>query len=429
MLLLLAAGCQQVFGLESPTHGSIADAPSIDAYIPDAGACTAVSAECVGDVLRVCSGANVQPVDTTCSWGCLTANGAHCGQIVPAGNGVVTADLQPDAMLMDISLSGNTLIINGDTGAIGTLVNPNSIRGQGSGIKSGIGYAVNNNIAVFRFASLTISGTLNPYGSHAVALVADGTISVAGTLDMEATCINGAGLLGAGQGGGSGAAAIGSGAGAGGASGTGGSGGGHGGTGGQGGLNTPASDGPIFGDAQITTLTGGGGGGGGGGGVGGNGGGGVQLVSNTSISIGGGINAGGCGGKSSTSTANGGGGGGAGGTILLEAPTISIPGKLAVNGGAGGASGSNMSGPNGSLGRTPAQGVIGIANGGDGAAGAVANGGNGANGNTRGGGGGGAIGRIRLDALGGTASIDVGAVLSPQPSDGTTCTEGVATVQ
>ncbi len=428
VLLVLAAGCRQVLGLESPTHGA-SDA-GIDAYIPDAGPCSAASAQCISDVLRTCSNPGAMPVDTTCSWGCVSGgNGAHCGELVPAGGGVLPGDLTPDTTLVDTTLSGVSLIINADTGAIGTLAQPTVIRPSGTGVMNGIDYAVRNGVAIFRFGSLTISGGVGPYGSHALALVADGAISVTGVLDMRAPCIN-QGSLGGSPGGNPGMAATGQGGGGGGSSGIGGSGGGYGGVGGRGGLNGVNSTGPAFGDAQITKLAGGGGGGGGSGGAGGAGGGAVQLVSNTSISIPGGINAGGCGGKTSSGTGNGGGGGGAGGTILLEAPAITINGKLAVNGGGGGGVGGSGVGADGTLDRNPAAGGVGsVLNGAVGAAGATTNGADGAISVPLGAGGGGGLGRIRLDTQSGSASITNGALLSPALTDNSTCTQAAAVVQ
>ena len=423
-VLLLLAGCRQIFGLEPPARSADAGA---DAPIPDGGPCAAASAECVADVLRTCSAAGALPVDTTCTWGCL-GPAAHCGAVVPAGGAVTAQDLAPDAILTDITLNTPSLIIDGDSGAIGTLASPNALRASGTGVINGIDYAVRGNVAVFRFASLTAMTTVTPYGSHAIALVAPGMISVPGTIDMRAPCIN-AGALGGSPGGGAAANGSGAGGGVGAGGGPGGGGGGYGGTGGRGGLN-PASGGVTYGNATITTLVGGSGGGGGYA-AGGAGGGALQLISGTQISIAGGINAGGCGGRSSASTASGGAGGGAGGTILLEAPTISILGKLAVNGGGGGGVGSSSVASNGTLDRSQASGGSGgIVTGALGAAGATLNGANGAVSTTRGAGGGGSIGRIRIDTRDGTATLGAGSVLSPAPTDpGSTCTVATAAVQ
>ena len=51
-----------MFGLESPTH-AVTDAVD-DGTIPDAGRCTDASTQCLGTVLRVCSGPGAMAVDT-----------------------------------------------------------------------------------------------------------------------------------------------------------------------------------------------------------------------------------------------------------------------------------------------------------------------------------------------------------------------------
>ena len=426
LLLLLTGACRQLFGLESPTHAA-ADAAN-DGVIPDAGLCTKASTQCLGTVLRTCSGAGVMAVDTMCAWGCVGANGPHCAQLVPAGGGVEPTDLQPDAMLMAIALTASTgVLINTDTGAIGTVMATESIRAAGTGVISGIGYSINNGVAVFRFASLTVSADVAPVGNHAIALVADGAIDVSRVISLQATCVGNAGTLGGSPGGAASTSATGSGGGTGAPAPTdGGGGGGYGGTGGLGAGNI--AGGSRYGQPTIGVLVGGGGGGGGGGTAGGNGGGAIQLASNTRISISGGINAGGCGGKSASGSISGAGGGGAGGTIVLEAPQISIPGKLAVNGGGGGGVGTATNGTNGTLDRTPAAGGTGNGNGGVGAAASMLDGATATG--LEGGGGGGGIGRIRMNTRTGSADVLTGSVLSPELDDpGTTCTQGAAVVQ
>jgi hypothetical protein len=349
-----------------------------------------------------------------------SANGTGPGSTLGGGQGA------PDPALIDITLAGTAVVINSDTGAIGGLNTPESIRAAGTGVTSGIGYSVNNGVAVFRFASLTISASVAPFGTNAIALVADGAIDVGADITLQASCVGAAGPVGGSPGGAASKGATGSGGGVGPpAPPAGGGGGGYGGTGGLGAGNI--GGGSRYGDPRITLLVGGGGGGGGGGAAGGNGGGAIQLASNTSISISGGINAGGCGGKSASGI-SGGGGGGAGGTILLEAPQIAIPGKLAVNGGGGGGVGTTTNGANGTLDRTPAAGGTGTGNGGAGAAASSLDGA--ASTGLEGGGGGGGIGRIRLDTRTGSADVLVGAVLSPELDDpGSTCTQAAAIVQ
>jgi hypothetical protein len=76
-------------------------------------------------------------------------------------------------------------------------------------------------------------------------------------------------------------------------------------------------------------------GGGNGGGSGGHGGGAVLLLAGQSITIGGTVNASGAGGTGGKAR-GGGGGGGSGGMIVLEAPILKISGKCFANGGGGG---------------------------------------------------------------------------------------------
>jgi hypothetical protein len=126
----------------------------------------------------------------------------------------------------------------------------------------------------------------------------------------------------------------------------------------------------------------------------------------------------------------GGGGGGAGGTILLEAPSITIAGKLAVNGGGGGtrlaygahATLDRMPAPGGTA-PTTANGNGGIGGTGDMPAGGLPMGGTF-------GAGGGAVGRMRFHTRAGAVTVEAGAVLSPALDDNqTTTTQGPARVQ
>jgi hypothetical protein len=409
-VLVLLAGCKQVFGLSSPVHGD-ATADSV----PDGGPCSGASVECVGDVLRTCTAEGVLPVDTSCTWGCGGAP-AHCLAVVPAGGVVTMADVLPDTTLADVSLSNGTVVINGDTGAIGTPTKPQMVRPSGAGTLNGIAYDVRNGVAVFRFGSLAISATTTPVGANAIALVAAGRITTSGDIDALSPC-RGNGLLG-----GFGAGA-GPGAGQAGTTSRGGGGGGHGGSGGQGG-NNAGSPGAINGDDTITMLVGGSGGGSVGTSTGGAGGGALQIVSGTMINISAGINVGGCGGAQGSTSTTSAGGGGAGGTLLIEAPLVSVPGTFAVNGGGGGGI---APGANGALSRNRAPGGGG---GGPGAAGSFPDGGDGIVSGGAAAGGGGGIGRIRINTRDGMADLPGGSTFSPSPSDpSSTCTIGTATLQ
>lgn len=433
VLAFTLLGCGTIFGLDEPHLG---DAGVV---ATDAATCVAPSIECASsDILRTCSEAGANAIDTVCAWGCMP-DPPHCGRLVPAGGAATSADLEADPQLLAVTLAGVT--IDSDTGAIGPATSPTAIRGPGHGIVDGIAFETRGNVGVFRFGSLAIDGPVDVTGTHAVSLVSDGAIRVNAVVDVRGPCTQNTAGPGGFAGGTSGQDAPGNGGGERGANNTGGGGGGgHGGTGGVGGtpIGGGASGGPSFGTPEIPQLVGGGGGGGGAeansGGVGGGGGGALQLASNTRIEIAaaGGINAGGCGGKAAVAPENGcGGGGGAGGTILLEAPVIAIAGALAVNGG-GGAGGSDLGedGQPGTLSRTPAVGGASPAGGtgGTGAAGAKADGVAGA-GAMRSGGGGGAIGRMRFHTRTGTLLLDTSAVLSPSLDDATTATAATATIE
>ena len=365
-------------------------------------------------------------IDHRCGWGCIAGEN-RCAEVVPSGSGsvvdnaVTTADFT-EAGLTDVIL-GDGVTIDSQFGRIGTGNNAEMFHDEFEGVQNGIGYQQRGAFTLFNFKSLTLEGTVTLIGDRPIVLVADGAVTINGTLVARGLCSgsvagpggfaggNGSGSSGAGSGGGDGAASPS----------TGGGGGGYGGSG-AGGKTEPGGD--VFGNAEISLLLGGGGGGAGSGGGnfgrGGGGGGALHIVSNTKIEITGGINNGGCGGDPGTGNSDSGGGGGAGGAILLEAPIVTVTGALAVNGGGGGGGGGNTAtaGADGTLDRTPAAGGSGAASdegGGSGAAGSVGPG-SGAGGSNPGGGGG-AIGRIRVNTKGNMGAMLTGATLSPAPSD------------
>lgn len=299
-----------------------------------------------------------------CPLGCDDATGA-C--FVPSN---VPADLvDPTAGDLDTTGLGPMVRMDTDDGSImgegGMVIRP-PVTGHDAG--SGITFVVHSQgeglpaIGVFSVGSLTVPPgmTLRAEGSNALAILASGSITVAGIIDVSATGPRpgpGGGPGGEmgepGQGACPGQSALGT------ALTThhcsaGGGGGGFGGTGGAGGdaeteCSYPggAGGGPC-GSAQLSPLQGGSGGGGGGlaqedeaafAGTGGGGGGAVQLVAVTSIYIadGGGIRAAGDGGGECNTS--GGGGGGAGGGVLLESASVTVTsgGIIAANGGGGGA--------------------------------------------------------------------------------------------
>jgi hypothetical protein len=422
----VVAACQFTHGELPRDAGSGSDAPPP----PDAGTCAGASRECIGDVLRTCDMAGGSAVDIPCSWGCI-ASPAHCAQLVPSGSGgMAGSGVMPDDIdatgLADVTLGNIT--IDSDTGRIGTNANPSLHHGAMPGIENGIDFQVRGPIAMFRFKSLMLGGTITLVGKRPIALVADGPVAIGGVIDARGLCSGSVAGPGGfdggstqGSAGGAPSATMGGGSGA-----TASSGGGGGGHGAQGGSGKDAAGGSAYGDPAITTLVGGAGGGAGGGGgnfgKGGGGGGALQIVSNTGITIAGsgGINAGGCGGKPGTGNSDSGGGGGAGGAILLEAPTVTVAGALAANGGGGGGGGGGNASPgeSGRLDRMPAAGGSGQATdeaGGSGGVGGMAAQA-GASGSNPGGGGG-AIGRIRINTRNDAGAMLTGATLSPGPND------------
>jgi len=397
--------------------------PSTDATPPaDSGSCVAASTTCTGDVLSTCvAGGN--PVQEICGWGCEVS---ACKRIVPTGGGATADDLLPATLagFGSLSVSGT---LDGSTGRL-----------NGIDVSTmNIGYSLESGVAVFRFQQLAVGG-LKLNGTVPIQLVADGAITINGTLDATGSCGTGAPEI-AGAGGGNGGQTSGVdgalvGGGIGGASVGGGGGGGWGGTGGVSGGG--ALGGASSGDPVVTLLRGGAGGGAGGGTVtfqGGGGGGAIQLISNTRITITGNINAGGCGGRRGTVANDEGGGGGAGGSIVFEAPEVTlVAGRvLAVNGGGGGGGGGTgaTDGGAGPLSRNRAVGGNAGANGGAGGAGGAAAILDGAPGiiGTRPGGGGGAVGRIRIHTR---AAAVIDGVMSPALDDpASTATQGTATLQ
>ena len=402
------------------------DAPKlVDGFVqpPDGGPCVSASVACASiDVLRTCAGPGAQYQDTTCSWGCVATGGnPHCGTIAPTSDAVDPSDLVDQTGLGAAMVSGT---IDTDTGSIG------SIRAQGAGIVSGIGYRTHDNVAVFTAKSWTFGGT-TVTGTKAVAFVATaGDITITSTLDASSCNPSSSGGAG-GFDGGTGKGSAGgndtmasTGGGTGGNAGTtGGGGGGHAGTGGA---SKAAAGGASYGDAEITHLSGGAGGGAGNGGgmygIGGGGGGAVQLITAGTVTVSNSfthyINVSGCGGTKGGGGADSGGGGGAGGALLIEAHTIMNGGELLANGGGGGGGAAGANGFDGLLGGFGGNGGANN-DGGNGAAGGSVNG----QSTNSAGGGGGAAGWIRLNTFRG-ANLSAGTV---SPSAG--ATSGSAAVQ
>jgi hypothetical protein len=265
-------------------------------------------------------------------------------------------------------------------------------------------------IGVFVLDSLFIDAgaVVRVRGERALAIAAQGDVSIHGTL--EASALGARAGSGGFDGGSPGTTADGFGPGGGLSSSehAGGGGGGFfasGGGGGDGddGNNDGGIQGAAYGEANLIPLVGGSGGargGGAGGGAGGGGGGAIQISSRQTILVSatGKIVCAGAGGEGGD-TDDGGGGGGAGGAILLEARDLEVLGTLSVNGGGGGAGSPDNQAENGLDGGTLASVRGGRAgspgsDGGNGGAGGTAAGGAGDPAGDGAGGGGGSGGRI-----------------------------------
>lgn len=415
--------------------GSASDAGAPDAGTTDAGAsdgggcqdtdppvCLAGSvATCVGDVLT--------PM-TVCDLGC-GGDPAQCLELVPSnvpaellGRGIGQIDLGSSAAVV-------YYVFNTDTGSIfGYDDNLGKervrIRQPGPGVNNGIyfqelpGSDGRPGMGVFAAARLRLESgeTAVGEGSNALVLliaqdaVIEGELGVDADYAVDESSLRGAaseaGGQGAGQNGVNNASA-----------------GGGGSFGSAGGSGAPTStSGPVYGGVELMPLEGGSGGGDGGGvrgGVGGRGAGALQLTAGVSITVGatGAVSAcgeggGGGGGSTLSSGTGGGGGGGSGGALLLEAPTITIDGRVAANGGGGG-QGSPSSNTRGAAGQdgtplgAPAPGGDdGRARGGAGGDGSDPMGAAG-DGTLaiHGGGGGGGAGRIRINVLDDTVMYTV----------------------
>ena len=266
-------------------------------------------------------------------------------------------------------------------------------------------------IAVFRFQSIAIDGTLEVTGSRLLALVASGDASIAGTISFSADGNQSCGLVTTGVV-------------------AGGGGGGFGSAGGEGG-NGGGAPGPSRGNPELSPLVAGCNGGPGIGQAtssGGAGGGALQISAGKTITVRGTVCASGFGGRSRAGT--GGGAGGSGGAILLEGRDIVAEpsAALATNGGGGGGGGGGAAaGDSGEAscdpGTAAAGGPSGGANSGAGGAGGSGSGVgvNGASGVDvavdPGGGGGGGVGRIRINTRSGSAQI-AGAGISGAITEG-----------
>ena len=322
---------------------------------PDAAIDACPDSTCLGNDLAGC-GSRI-----TCALGCSAVTVAHCETMVPSNN--VSPSLLAGAVA---DLAGDKFDFDTDDGGI-RAANV-TIRANGTGVISGIGFTIQDGMGIFTFNSLssTVSDNWSGHGANSLVLFAATTITLAGDLDLGANANIG------GTGGFDGGASLSVGTGCRGRGGSWtqaqiGEGGGGGGGRTAGGNGAP-SNGATFGAGgamctnypSITPLRGGNGGGAAGvdaatspdtvhGGVGGGGGGAVALVAMESIMLSGtaSIAVPGGGGETAAS-GDGGGGGGGGGAILIESPVVTVSGALTANGGGGAGPG----GTNGSRGHT-----------------------------------------------------------------------------
>ena len=341
---------------------------------------------------------------STCLFGC-EPGGTRCYDLAPSNLGMTEcldgAAVEPDAGIPD----GAT--INTDSGAItlaggGTLAIPSeTIEAPTDGVA----------VRCFRANNLTI-GNVTVVGERALAIAANGTVTITGNLSVSARAFDtpGPGHLSRSSGcrgengtnagffnlGGSGGA-------------------GFRGAGGRGGSGGPraggGAGGPANGNDELVPLRGGCSGGGAGffqaGGA-------VQLASRVEIAVEGGITANGWGGgRPDISTPWG---GASGGGVLLEAPLVRLrkQGLLVANGGGGGGVTPGEPGGLTTLGAMGGPGEAATGRGAGGLGGAVLNArfGDDSAGVGVGGGGGGSSGRVRVNSYRAFVPDD-GAIMSP----------------
>ncbi len=434
LLTLMLVGCAvDVSGIPGTDDDSVVDmqvpvdAPMVadaDGFVPPTDMPPGCSPEgalhCADGVVQRCVGGELV-TERACAPLACAGGEARCARVD------VTHIGDDDLLLqgtIDLSTEGDVLV-DTDDGEI--LVDGATLRGPGIGTIAGIPFATEDQpapgadlgVVVFRNLELLPGSTLTTRGGRALVLLVTEEVIVQGTIDVGAngrTAGPGGGtggdrrrdggqpgggqrgdldgILGGQQGGGGG--------------------GGHAAAGGRGGTDdggTGGNGGVLIPDPEGEPLVGGGGGAGGAdvddGGPGGGGGGAIQITAGTRILVrsAGVIRAPGAGGSRS---GEGAGGGGAGGTVYLEAPTVTMNGTLAVNGGGGGGAGDGSTA--GSRGQDVADRTPGGTEGPGNGSGGLGGGGGGLEGlpggdGDPGGGGGGAAGRVVLRAAPGALTV------------------------
>ena len=405
----------------------------------DAGCLPGVPDSCLDDALLTCVSGHLEVVD--CPLGCGGVP-AGCRTYVPSNFDDAMTLASGTARLDLGSVTGAAIwVFDSDTGEItaGVASTPTVVRPAGMGELAGVQFRLKAaampdapDLGVFALGNLVVPAgtTLVGIGDRALVILAADSVEIAGTVTVAADALTGRSQPGPGgsAGGAMRSAGFGSGAGsAGGENGAddgGGGGGGFGGLGANGGDYRGGSGGTPYGSEDLVPLYAGSGGGGGAdddGGRGGHGGGAMQLAAAQTILVetSGVINAGGGGGQGglgpfTSSDVGAGGGGGSGGAILLEAPAVTILGRVGANGGGGGQGAPcigclSISGTAGSPLVVPAPGSEVDDHGGGGGHGSDALGRAqaGVSWNNAGGGGGGA-GRIRINTRTGAERFDMG---------------------
>lgn len=462
----LGVGCVQILGLQEAVLDTSLCSDPVTGYVvpcpPDGGAGASTGASsasasstgsgtnctpsmpiaCVGaNTLELCDQAGTGYESVTCALGCSPSPDPHCAQVVPTG--IAPVEDFNAAGLADTTLD-TANIVHTDTGLIEGGMRVASSNPTALSVASGIGFHVvtsgGNSVGVFVFDKLNVTGApLVIVGTHPAVFLANGDVTIAAisvAADQTTNTPGPGGFAGGtpttpnglGPGGGIGGNWNVFFGGAGGA--------GHGDHGGMGATLMSATGGAgglPYDALTLAVLTGGSGGGASATGTstGGAGGGALQIVSQTSITIVGGIAAGGAGGRGNMDDSCG--GGGAGGDILLESMAISVgnAGYLVAGGGGGGgvtngnAAGSGNTESLAGGGGTCSLGICG----GQGAYSGQTFGSDGTVGGQTAGCGGGAAGRIRINTLTGAALLSATSSLYVPSSMSGLLTQGVATIQ
>jgi hypothetical protein len=338
------------YDLMQCSNGCSAAANGCNTCTPDSSYCTAAG-------VQHCGSDGAPSTVDACAMGCVDGPPAHCAYVTPRY--IPTACDTPATDSLDITTS-TTLGTDLDTACTGGVVTQTTQTGA-------------RDICIVRNKTITVesAGYLKATGSRLLALVADDSLAIHGTLDASAD-LGTSGPGGGSYSSGGGAGAINSGYAGGGAGFR---------TAGAAGATLAADGGaanggpPSTDPAQLVAMVGGprAYGGGGGGGV-------ILIACRGAVTIDGTIDLGGGGGiggypLASDSMVFGATGGGAGGYLVVQALDVMISGFLYANGGGGGAGYRGTGGLYGNAGQDGSRSIT------DGAFGGAVQGGGGAGGN------------------------------------------------